>query len=82
MAQTLIRKLNDETLADYRLSAKEKGRSLEAELRETLERNRPRPKLSPEERHALSLRLTDGQKMGSDSTPIIREVRDQRFGDR
>lgn len=78
MAQALIRRLKDETLADYRSAAKDNGRSLEAELREVIERNRPRRRLSPEERNALSLRLTAGQSMGSDSTLLIREAREQR----
>ncbi len=50
MAQALIRKLAEDTLAAYRLSAKAKGSSLEAELRKTLERHAP-PK--PKDREAL-----------------------------
>ncbi|MBX9898442.1 MAG: hypothetical protein K2Y17_11205 [Qipengyuania sp.] len=79
MAQALIRKLNDATLADYRAAAQEKGRSLEAELREVLERNRPRRVLTPAEREALAKRLGANRDMGSDSTPFIREVRERRF---
>lgn len=36
MGQVLIRNLDDQVLASYRDRAKRKGRSLEAELRETL----------------------------------------------
>ena len=79
MAQALIRRLKDETLEAYRAEAKDKGRSLEAELRELIERHRPRRRLSPEERHALSLRLTSNHSMGTDSTPYIRAVRAHRF---
>ena len=42
MAQALIRKIKDETLEAFRAAAKEKGRSLEAELRELIETNRER----------------------------------------
>lgn len=80
MAQALIRKLNDATIADYRAAAREKGRSLEAELRDLIERNRPRRTIPPDEREALARRLTANQKMGSDSTPFIREARERRFG--
>jgi plasmid stability protein len=77
MAQALIRRLDDETLADYRRLAKERGTSLEAELRDLIERNRPRRRLAPQEREELSLQLKAGQKRGSDSTAIIREAREQ-----
>lgn len=76
MAQALIRKLNEETLADYRRAAKEKGRSLEAELRDLIEAHRPRRRLTPAEREALSNRLVFGQRRSSDSTLIVREARE------
>ena len=38
MGQVLIRKLAEDTLADYRAAAKASGRSLEAELRDLIER--------------------------------------------
>lgn len=82
MAQTLIRKLNDETLADYRAAAKARGRSLEAELRDLIERNRPAHKKSAAELLALSEQacsLTVGG-MSSDSTPFIRRMRDTDGG--
>ena len=77
MAQALIRKIKDETLEDYRSAAKAGGRSLEAELREVIERNRPRRPLTPEERRAFSDAITRGQQMGTDSTLLIREAREQ-----
>lgn len=77
MAQALIRKIGDATLEDYRSAAKAKGRSLEAELRDLIERNRPRRALTPEERRQLSDEIVRGQKMSSiDSLTIIREARE------
>ena len=76
MAQALIRRLNDDTLEDYRVAARDKGRSLEAELRDLIERNRPRRVLTPAEREALAIELCRGQKRSSDSTPLIREARE------
>ena len=80
MEQAIIRKLKDGTLAPYRELAKSKGRSLEAELRDVIERNKPSLKKSPEELRALSERLTKGQPMGSDSTAYIRWLRDTDGG--
>lgn len=80
MEQTIIRKLKDGTLAPYRELAKSKGRSLEAELRDLVERNRPTIRKSREELRALSERLTKGQPMGSDSTAYIRWLRDTDGG--
>jgi antitoxin FitA len=80
MAQALIRKLKDETLEDFRVAAKEKGRSLEAELRDVLERNRPKRAKSREELIALSDALCDNTVLGPDSTAYIRWLRDTNFG--
>ena len=82
MAQALIRKLNDGTLDDYRAAARGKGRSLEAELRDLIERNRPMMKKSAKELHAMSEQacaLTVGG-MSSDSTAYIRRVRETNGG--
>lgn len=79
MAQALIRKLDDATIADYRAEARKKGRSLEAELRDLIERNRPRQAMSPAERESMARRLAANQRPGSDSTLLIREAREQRF---
>ena len=82
MAQALIRKLSDGTLDDYRAAAKANGRSLEAELRDLIESNRPLRKKGVEELRAMSEKacaLTVGG-MSSDSTPYIRWVRDTDGG--
>jgi plasmid stability protein len=51
MAQVLIRNVPDETIDSFKQKAELNGRSLEQELRDLLERNRP---LTPAERVALS----------------------------
>ena len=82
MGQVLVRKLCEDTLADYRAAAKASGRSLEAELRNLIERNRPLRKKSAAELLAMSEKacsLTIGG-MSTDSTPYIRWVRDTNGG--
>ena len=84
MAQALIRKLNDDTLAAYRAAAREKGRSLEAELRDVLEGQRPGYRKDSAELLRLSdellaMTLPDGPD-GSDSTLLIRWDRDTNHG--
>ncbi len=51
MTQVLIRNLDDETVASYRRKAKIKGISLEQELRNLLEANKP---FTPVERAAVA----------------------------
>lgn len=51
MAQVLVRNIPEETLAVYRERAKRNGISLEQEIRNLLERNRP---YTPKERVAVS----------------------------
>ncbi|NNM74105.1 FitA-like ribbon-helix-helix domain-containing protein [Enterovirga aerilata] len=51
MAQVLIRNLDEGTVESYRQKAKLKGISLEQELRNVLDANRP---LTPAERGALT----------------------------
>ncbi|MFM9828399.1 MAG: FitA-like ribbon-helix-helix domain-containing protein [Sphingomonas sp.] len=84
MGQVLIRNLDDALLADYRQAAKANARSLEAELREALARGRPlKPRLSATELTALSQRLwamTPDTAAMVDSTPLIREMRDEGYG--
>jgi plasmid stability protein len=84
MGQVLIRKLSDETLAAYRLAAQHHGRSLEAELRDAIERQRPMRPKDPEKLGALSRRLRamtppDGPDP-IDSTSLIRWDRDTDHG--
>ena len=81
MKQVLIRNLADDTVAAYKQAARDHGRSLEAELRETIEREKPKKRLSPAELVALVARLhaaTMGTAGQSDSTDLIREDRDAR----
>ena len=83
MAQALIRKIKDETLADYRSAAAAKGRSLEAELRDLIERNRPLAKKDSAALLALSDRLradTPASAAHVDSTEYIRWARDTDAG--
>lgn len=84
MAQALIRRINDETLEAFRAVAREKGTSLEAELRELIESNRPRRTKNPVELLRLSDELQamappDGPTT-SDSTLLIRWDRDTNHG--
>lgn len=84
MAQALIRKIDDATLEAYRAAAREKGRSLEAELRDVLERQRPGYRKDCQELLRLSAELQamtppDGPD-GSDSTLLIRWDRDTNHG--
>lgn len=81
MEQAIIRKLKDGTLAPYRAVAKAKGTSLEAELREVIERNVPKPKTDPAARIALALKIQAMTLMpGGDSTAYIRWSRDTNAG--
>ena len=81
MEQVLIRRLKDGTLADYRRAAEAHGRSLEAELREVIERNRPAAKKDTARLLALSDQLRAMTlKPGGDSTPYIRWLRDTNMG--
>jgi plasmid stability protein len=81
MEQVVIRRLKDGTLADYRRAAEANGRSLEAELREVVERHRPPPAKDAARLIALSERLRAATlKPGGDSTPFIRWSRDTNAG--
>ncbi len=76
MAQVLIRKIPDPVLKAWRKRAKKKGRSLEAELRETIVTFAPRD-------HSEFLKFADKVRESlkgtykSDSTALIREDRDR-----
>ena len=81
MAQALIRNLDEKVLDTYRRRASEKGTSLEAELREVIERNVPVPKLDPASRLALARKLqAKTLKPNVDSTAFIRWSRDTNAG--
>ena len=51
MGQVLVRNVDDETIESFKLKAKIKGISLEQELRNLLEANKP---FTPQERVAVS----------------------------
>jgi plasmid stability protein len=78
MAQTLIRNLDDELLADYREAARQNKRSLEAELRDAL--RRARPLTSPARRRDMLARLAAVRAMTPDrlQTPSEKLVREDR----
>lgn len=81
MGQVLIRNLDEETIAAYRLAAERHDRSLEAELRDVLRRFRP---LTVDAREALATRMAAIRAM----TPAVAQtpsdvlVRDDRDRDR
>lgn len=83
MEQANIRRLSDGTLDDYRVEAKAKGRSLEAELRDLIERNRPTRRKDPAGLRKLAEYhqsfTPDGSRL-SDSTAFIRRDRDTQHG--
>lgn len=84
MGQAIVRKLRDETVEAWRARARERGTSLEAELRELIEAHRPlRKKPAAELRRmsdeALAMTPPDGPT-GSDSTLLIRWDRDTNHG--
>lgn len=54
MGQVLVRNVEDETIESYKIKAKIKGLSLEQELRNLLEANKP---FTPEERLVYSRKL-------------------------
>ncbi len=76
MAQVLIRNLPDDVIEAHRERAKARGRSLEQELREVIERAAP---YTPEERLAAALRFQSMTPPGPRSDPVelIREDRDR-----
>ena len=85
MEQAIVRRLKPGTLDDYRAKAQAKGTSLEAELREVIERNRPlRHKDSRKLRELAEYHqsiFTDGVGAQlTDSTAFIRWDRDTQHG--
>lgn len=77
MGQILIRNVPDETIETYKAKARLHGHSLEQEIRDLLEANRP---YTPEERYQVALRLQamTVQVPGSKSAvELIREDRDR-----
>lgn len=83
MAQALVRNLDDEILDLYRSAARTNGRSLEAELRDALERAKPSVRSDASELKALSKRLRATTSHGppqDDSTQTIRRYRETQGG--
>ena len=78
MAQALIRNLDDELLADYREAARRNNRSLEAELRDALQRARPLNAASREAALAklAAIRAMTPQRHQTPSEQLVREDRD------
>lgn len=72
MGQVLIRNVPDDTIASFKQKAEINGRSLEQELRDLLERNRP---FTPEERVALS-RAFRARHEGIQPSLTLDEIRD------
>jgi plasmid stability protein len=72
MAQVLIRNIDEETVESYRQKARIKGVSLEQELRNLLEANRP---FTPAERVAVSRDLRSRQ-VGVAPSMTLDEIRE------
>ena len=76
MAQVLIRDLDDAVVSRLKLRAKKRGRSLEAELRKTLEQSvQPDPVRSDAALRAIRSLFADRQF--DDSTLLIRADRER-----
>jgi plasmid stability protein len=79
MGQALIRNLDDDLLADYREAAERNRRSLEAELREALQRARPPGQARREQllTHLAEIRaMTPGNVAQTPGWKLVREDRD------
>jgi antitoxin FitA len=80
MGQALIRNISDELLADYREAAAHNRRSLEAELRDALQRAKP---LTPKRKEELLKKLMEIRSMtprNVKQTPAEQLVREDRDG--
>ena len=75
MAQILIRGLDEKTVARWKARAKANGRSLQAEVKEVLTRE---VRLDPAAARRLAdqIRKSWGDRTFSDSTEIVRALRD------
>lgn len=72
MAQVLIRNVGEDTVESFRQKAKLKGISLEQELRDLLEKNKP---FTPEERVAVS-RAIRARQSGVAPSLTLDEIRE------
>lgn len=81
MADVKIRKLDDWVVQSFRAQARRAGRSLEEELRQTLtEVARARRAALVDEINAFRESLRARYGTMTDSTPLIREIRDEEIG--
>lgn len=79
MGQLTVRKLDDEIIRRLKIRAAEHGRSAEAEHREILKQAlQPEPKVGMREWMEQARALRERLGPMSDSTPIIRKMRDER----
>lgn len=76
MAQILVRGLSDRVVARLKAAAKSKGRSLQSEVRDLLERAAATDRAEAA-RVAARIRASLRGKTGGDSTRVIRELRDR-----
>jgi plasmid stability protein len=72
MGQVLIRNIDDETIESFKMKAKLRGISLEQELRNLLEANKP---FTPQERVAFA-RSVRGQTKGVAPSLTLDEIRE------
>ena len=80
MGQVLIRNLDEAMVEDYRAEARANGRSLEAELREALKRNRP-DLITKRRELAMQVRsMLPDPTPGPEGTEIIGWYRDTNGG--
>jgi plasmid stability protein len=79
MTDVRIRNVDAWVLDSLRFRAREHGNSLEGELRELLRKEAMRPKEElAEELRRMRDELREKYGIFSDSTPVIREMRDER----
>ena len=81
MANLTIRNLDDAIVERLKARAARHGRSLEAEIRHILQRTAGNPPLTPEEAVERADRIAAMTPKGvkqTDSTEIIRKMRDER----
>lgn len=76
MAQILVRNLAQGTVRKLKAQAKQRGRSLEAEVKHILENASEEPRLSRSEAVKLMKKLRDGIGPQPDSAPLIRAMRE------
>lgn len=77
MATLTIRKLDDDVVERLRSRAKRNRRSLEAEVRHVLAEHSCDPDTMIDRLEAFHREMSEEYGMLSDSTPIIREMREQ-----